>query len=301
MASDSFNNEFIDPEDWQKFTYYLCEENRFILSDYWNEFIKQIVNTTNKRTKILKKDRKLFRARIGSDWKVFEDGDEQLYAISPHEMGPPPKHLAREGRLTPFGIPYLYLSTRIETAIAENRPWIGAEISIGFFEILRDITIVDTSNDKTMSPLSHYIFEKKNGNADIKKRPIESYTAEEKEQYIWGDINAAFSRPISPNESPLKYLPTQYLAEVFKTKGYDGIAYKSSLTEKGYNIALFNVDNAECKWSRMFEVNKVNYEYNESGNPITLSTDDKAQYQRITFLPRSDTEEGKEGNGDSQE
>ncbi len=119
-------NEFLNPEDWQGFTRYLSEANRFIRSDYWEEFIDNILRTAHERTKILEKGKTLVRARIGTSWIEFDDGDEQPYPISPHEMGPPPRDTAKAGRLNSEGIPYLYLATKVDTAVAEVKPWIGS-------------------------------------------------------------------------------------------------------------------------------------------------------------------------------
>jgi hypothetical protein len=291
MASLKADDEFVDPEDWQKFTKFLSETNRFILSDYWENFIRIVVETSRKRAKTLKKGIRLARARIGTSWVKFEDGDEQPCPISPHEMGPPPKHLAKEGRLNSEGIPYLYLATNVETAVTEVRPWIGSELTIGTFDILEDLRIVDTSNDKPKDRLSQYVLEKHNDNDfDVKKRSIESYSPVEKEEYVWGDINSAFSKPVSPSDTLLKYLPTQYLSERFKTNGYDGIAYKSSLSQKGHNIALFNPNKAKCVRCRMFEIKQLKYKFEESGNPVSLSDDGKLLYPRIEFIGPVDTQ-----------
>ena len=40
---DKKENEFLNPEDWQGFTRYLSETNRFILSDYWEKFVDNII------------------------------------------------------------------------------------------------------------------------------------------------------------------------------------------------------------------------------------------------------------------
>lgn len=40
------------------------------------------------------------------------------------------------------------------------------------------------------------------------------------------------------------YVPTQIIAELIKSLGYDGIAYKSSLAN-GHNIALFDLESAK--------------------------------------------------------
>ena len=278
-------NEFQNPDDWQGFNKYLSENNRFILSDYWKEFVDEIIRTAQKRTKVLEKGKSLVRARIGTSWIEFDDGDEQPYPISPHEMCHPPKNMAIAGRSNSKGIPCLYLATRIDTAVAEVRPWIGSEVTIGSFKVLSDLSLVDTSGDKPKSALSFYEFvDIGREDINIRKRPNHSYTSAEKEEYVWGDINSAFSKPISPNDSPLKYLPTQYLSEKLKTEGYDGVAYRSSLNEEGYNIALFDPHKAKCIGCRMYEIKKVRYDFEESGNAISLSDDGKVLYPRITDI-----------------
>lgn len=292
------NAEFVNPEDWQEFTKYLFEANRFILSDYWEKFFKIVIKTSRKRTKILKKGMTLVRARTGAGLIDFGDGNPQPCPISPLEMGPPPKHIAKAGRLNSEGIPYLYLSTKIDTAVAEVKPWIGSELTIGFFKVLSDLKIVDTSDDKSKHPLFLYEFVNQNGEViDIKKRSIESYTSIEKEEYIWSDINSAYSRPISPNDSPLKYLPTQYLSEKLKIEGYDGIAYKSSLNQGGHNITLFDPEKAKCVGCRMFDIEQIKYEFRESGNPVSLSDDNKVLYQTVEILgPVNAKKQGKKSD-----
>lgn len=283
--TDRQHNEFSDPEDWRRFTSYLCEVNRFILSDRWDNFIGHVVRTSRKRAKMLKRGTKLVRARIGISWVEFDDGEKQPSPFSPHEMGCPPKPLAKAGRLNSQGIPYLYLATDINTAVAEVRPWIGAEISVGIFEILSDIGIVDTSDDEPQSELSLYEFVTEDGQLrDVKKRPPDCYTANEKEKHVWGAINSAFSRPVSPSESPLSYLSTQYLSEKLKTEGYDGIAYKSSLNKEGHNVAIFDPKKAKCVGCRMYEVERLRYDVRESGNPVRLSDDGRVLHQRVEIL-----------------
>lgn len=299
---DKGKNEFLNPEDWQRFTRYLSETNRFNLSDYWEKFVENIISTAQKRTKTIEKGKTLVRARIGTSWIEFDDGDEQPYPISPHEMGPPPKHLAKAGRSNPEGIPYLYLATIIETAVAEVRPWIGSEVSIGFFKIISDLRIVDTSDDKPKNALSFYEFVNiDREDYDIRKKPNDRYTPAEKEAYVWGNINSSFSEPISPNDFSLKYLPTQYLSEKLKIEGYDGVAYRSALSEEGYNIVLFDPQNAKCVSCRMYEVKRIKYDFEESGNAIGLSDDDKVLYPRISYIgPAIDGNREKEKTNDGK-
>ncbi|MFZ0569740.1 MAG: RES domain-containing protein [Rhodomicrobium sp.] len=44
-------------------------------------------------------------------------------------MKPIPNWLS-EGRANPRGIPYLYLASTRDTALAEVRPWIGSHITV---------------------------------------------------------------------------------------------------------------------------------------------------------------------------
>jgi len=258
---DQSNKEvFEDPTDWYFFCKYLTIENRYVLTPRWEKFIKAVVETAHKKVEILKKGTNLARARIG----VKETQNEKYNFIidrsplPPDEMGAPPSEEAKDGRINPDGISYLYLANNKETAIAEARPWVGAEVSVGYFTILKEQKLINTSQDKKTFYLSPPFLGKQ-------------YTDEEKEGGVWGDMNDSFSRPVSPQESSRWYVPTQYLAEVFKTRGYDGILYKSSLNEEGYNVALFNPAAAELFKCSMFRVEGVGYKFRESGNPYHIT------------------------------
>lgn len=48
------------------------------------------------------------------------------------------------------------------------------------------------------------------------------------------------SLPIEKDTAPIDYVPTQFLSELIKDLNYDGIKYKSSLSDKeGFNYVLF--------------------------------------------------------------
>ena len=52
----------------------------------------------------------------------------------------------------------------------------------------------------------------------------------------------------------------QTLAEVFKRHGFDGVAYQSSYGEKGFNVALFDIEDAgiiNCGLYRIKDVSVV--------------------------------------------
>jgi hypothetical protein len=147
-----------------------------------------------------------------------------------------------DGRVNTRGIsPCLYLSTTPSAAISEMRPWVGSYITIARFETAGDCRLVDCS-DTTPSWARFWT----NLNLNLISETDEPAEAEEepdaaaKEVHVWGDIGFAFSKPVTHDEAHLDYVPTQILAEVFRTSDYDGIVYKSLLEAKGENIALFD-------------------------------------------------------------
>ena len=53
-------------------------------------------------------------------------------------------------------------------------------------------------------------------------------------------LNTALSVPVRREDADIEYVPTQYVAEVIKDAGYDGILYASSLAHGGKNTVLFD-------------------------------------------------------------
>ena len=47
------------------------------------------------------------------------------------------------------------------------------------------------------------------------------------------------TRPVVPQAAAVDYTPSQYLCEFIKKCGYDGVIYRSSVSD-GINLALFN-------------------------------------------------------------
>jgi hypothetical protein len=91
---------------------------------------------------------------------------------------------------------------------------------------MRDVTVVDCSKDKRIFP--NWLLNKSQ----------EKVPAERREQAVWGEINHALSRPVTPDDPITEYVPTQILAEAFRAHGYDGIIYRS-LLGNGHNVALW--------------------------------------------------------------
>ena len=252
--------EFKSPNEWQQFCDFIVRKNRYVLNKDWADFIDIILFSAKKRETILEKGTKLVRARIGSHYEEREEENGELRVVTgplpPKELMAPPPKKTIDARINPRGISYLYLSNSVETAILEVRPWIGQEVSVGYFEIEKELKCIDTSRDKKGT--FFYLGE---------GRP--KLTPDEKEEFVWGGINSSFSRPVRSEDETINYIPTQYLSEFFKTNGYDGIIYKSALTEKGYNIVLFNPKNAFLKGARVFQIKSIKQTFEECDSPYT--------------------------------
>ena len=170
----------------------------------------------------------------------------------------PRKHRAKEGRANPTGIPVLYLASCQQTAISEVRPWIGTELSVAQFKIARDLNALDLSRGHGEFWIGHLTLKQ------ITKSGI--VNPEAKEKAVWIEIDNAFSDPVTPSDDVADYAPTQILAELFRGAGYDAIVCRSHFGEKGYNIALFNVDDAEPITAVPCRATNINIEFDEIGD-----------------------------------
>jgi hypothetical protein len=253
--------EFEGPNEWNKFCSFIVHKNRYVLNKHWTNFLDIILFTAQKRETILEKGIKLVRARIGSYYEELEEQNGEIKVmygpLRPKEIKAPPPKKTKDGRINPRGISCLYLSDNVETAILEVRPWLGQEVSVGYFIIKNTLKCIDTSRDKKGA---YFPF----GKGQPKLTP------DEKEEFVWSGINDSFSRPVRSEDESINYIPTQFLSEFFKTNGYDGIIYKSALTEKGFNIVLFNPKNAHLKGARLFQIKSIKQIFEECGNLYTL-------------------------------
>jgi len=93
---------------------------------------------------------------------------------------------------------------------------------------------------------------------------------EEREMAVWRDINTAFATPVTPDDSQSDYVPTQVISELFRSKGFDGIVFKSSCG-KGHNVALFDIDAAkQINGCYVFSVNDIQFDFRESAAPYFI-------------------------------
>lgn len=229
---------------------------RYILDDESKNFLNSILETCQDRTTVLKKDSILWRAQNGHDWRPLSqqdpDNNEDFYATDlvcpfPFERMKPLINSASEGRANAKGIPCLYVATDKETAMSEVRPWLGSIMSVGQFKLQKDLNIVVFHDDNSgIKNKAHFYF----------SEPSDA----EKISSVWFHIDKAFSIPTKTSDLRSDYAPTQIISEFLKSKGYDGIAYRSSLGS-GYNIALFDLGSANIVNCFTYEASKINFEF----------------------------------------
>jgi hypothetical protein len=198
---------------------------RSILDEEDQQFLCALLHEAEAdRRTVIPAGRVLWRAQLGYELEpLIQDGEYFGDLPGPFHQRRmlPLTDRAPEGRANPAGIPYLYLSNQKETALTEVRPWLGSLVSLAQFQTTRELAIVNCSTDerprRRMST----------------RPPFVIISPEELDKAVWYDIDRAFA-----NEGLAEYAPTQIIAEFFKAKGFDGIAYQSAFGG-GYNFALF--------------------------------------------------------------
>lgn len=173
-----------------------------------------------------------YRARIRTEDEIFPI----------EKMGAPPKRRSSHGRANPAGIPYLYLGSLPETAAAEIRPHTGEVACVADFTI-PEIKAVDLRNPRKL--VSPFILSDASEIGQLRADlPFLERLGDE------------LTRPVQPAGAAIDYIPSQYLCEFIKKSGFDGVVYRSSVSD-GINLALFDPDQATGGAVSLFNVTKV--------------------------------------------
>ena len=140
-------------------------------------------------------------------------------------VGPAPISVAKRNRMSPVGIPILYMGDTPQTCLAESRVRAGDLVCLGRFSIRQKLRILDLSN---------------NDKSVINSIFSENYVANTQTclEFLHEFIEE-ISMPITDEAQELDYLPTQVLTEFIRLKKFDGIKWRSSQNPNGYNYALF--------------------------------------------------------------
>ena len=230
-------NSILKGYTWEQFVEALKHENRFHTNHINTDILKVFCSFIRKGYKA---GTKFYRGRISS--KTGFDCSS---------MGAPPKEKISEGRANSAGIQRLYLAGDKDTTIHEMRAGAFDYITLGCFELKKDITVVDLKMINKISPL-------------IEQLDVTQY-------YINRDhlnkINDEMSKALRRSDSPLDYVPTQYITDFIQSvthdgeHEYDGIEYRSTLYPNGYNLAIFDPLLFECVSVETIQIKDLRYNY----------------------------------------
>lgn len=162
----------------------------------------------------------MYRARKGN-WLNKQD----------NELLAPPKGVATDGRCNPSGISYLYTSTKIETCINEVKLQDGdlvtvAEVEYEFKDIF-SLHLYTTVQKHRRIPI-------------IKDSKLQAFV-----DIVLNDMESE----VKGNEVA-KYIPLQFIAEYFKSRGAKGFTFNSTLGN-GFNYVIFDWKD-KCKVTKKY-------------------------------------------------
>ncbi|WP_455611515.1 RES family NAD+ phosphorylase [Cloacibacillus porcorum] len=231
------------------------EENSILKNNRWDDFVKGIKRKNRFHSDYINKDKLfvflrcavkshrkgeiLYRSRICPNEKGF----------SRAEMGAPLDNSAKGGRVNPTGISILYLSDSKETTLYEIRAGVYDYVTVGRFKLQRDIDVISLADIDRISPFIGVAY-----GFDFTQYAINI----EHLKMIAHEI----AKPLR-NDNLLDYLPTQYISDYIRSKGYDGIEYISTMCRKGANLAVFVPELFKCIGTSVYDVKSISYSYDQ--------------------------------------
>jgi hypothetical protein len=165
----------------------------------------------------------IFRSRHCDSDDLLRKIIEQPYS----EVGPPPPHKARPGRMNAQGIPVFYGALTASTTLAELRPALGSETATITLSTTRELRLLDFTRMKSAyKSLSYFQGD---------------YSQQAARFSFIRSLARLISRPIVPGNEH-EYLITQalmeYLAYVHNAP-FDGVLFSSAQDATGTNIVIF--------------------------------------------------------------
>lgn len=258
-------SELFSDSGYHDFAQSVKHEARYVHQEPARNFMARVLATLPRRVGFIREGQVLCRAQRGFTMGHVEGEDYEREMAHPPARMVPTVELSTDGRVSPRGIPCLYLASNMKTAVAEVRPWMGSYVSLARFKVVRRCRVVDCRYTKSEKP-------------------------DKDKARIWSDVAYAFSKPVSPEEPHLEYVPTQVLAETFRSEGFDGILYESLLS-KGTNVALFDTASAELINCGLHKVREVSFEFDLSDNPYFMTK----HYPEIAGRPSASSGNDEEG------
>ena len=215
--------------EWEEFSDEIKLRNRFhnnlFNPEIMASFLSYAVKTYDKETTFHRARRAIDKSGLTID-----------------KMGAPPSSKSTAGRINSEGISVLYLASDSETALNEIRASTFDFVTVGAFKANKGFRIVSLLELASISPFIY---------GDLWQYAINHQCLR--------DFSNAVSKPLRRNDSPLDYLPTQFIADFIKSERYDGVEYKSTMNPGGTNIAIFDESLFECTGVKTVEISHIQY------------------------------------------
>jgi len=229
----------VNAKSWDDFVNELKTKNRFHTNSINEKVLKSYCSFLEKT---YEKGQKFYRGRISENSSGFTTS----------EMSAPPSKIAKAGRVNAEGISHLYMANDINTTIHETRAGAYDIITVGTFELQRNITIIDFQKLDKIYPFTEDL--------DLLGYVINI-------EYL-RKMNQEMSKALRRDDSPLDYVPTQFIADYIKSFNnsdncplYRGIEYQSTMNRDGFNLVAFYPDDFKCISVETVSVSGIKYNY----------------------------------------
>lgn len=194
-----------------------------------------------KRTaRVLPKGTMLFRARSG-----FDSTDGKRKPWSGVDIGAPPIHKCKPGRVNRMTQRVLYSTEQESTAVSEVRPSRGAIVSVCGLKVLKSLRVADLA--KRIASPNPFLSRGLRHNLEVSA--------------VLNEFSHQLASPLARSDDLEDYLPCQYIADRIRAAGLDGIRYRSALVPAGTNVVLFDPDAAQVLQSSLVRVTEVSVTY----------------------------------------
>ena len=223
------NNSHLNYDEFAK----LIEENnnkKIEESEIYILLANMLSEGKTKFKETLSMDTSLYRSRIVDITCIekFSISGNRLNGLDKFESKEPPLHTAMNGRSNIAGASYLYVATDKYTAVAECKPLRGSFLSVAEFKTTKELKIFNLCDNDSLGELKEL--------QDSKNYSVKTLVEL---------IMRAFYNSVYDIDSGYKI--SQYISELVRKHGYDGIAYKSFISN-GKNYAIFNCCEANIKF-----------------------------------------------------
>lgn len=228
------------------FIYEITHVNRIPLNQV---ALKMINDIASNPTTFFERGSLFFRARIITDDKEI-NREKNFVGYSSEDSFVPPDASTQDMRANYKFIPYLYCSNHPMISLCETRPLLYSKVSMATIMVNSKLKIFDLTT-------------------------IEEYSLTKEKKSLLFALSALFSKPIKSSDDITTYLPTQYIAEMIKKLGYDGIRYFSSFANDDNdsdqeNFVIFSYNKCYPLNSTVINVKKIEYKGELDGSYSNL-------------------------------